>query len=142
MACFSDLDICWIEGDYDRCHPSPRMLLLWRIEDFKMRLEELEEKEKGGTRGELPYKKPMNNLKYILPEHLYCIRDVLAALDLAVDELALYDEANIVEIEFQEERYSDVIPGQINIDDYLLYLKTEKKSMSVMITESSKQKAA
>lgn len=149
MAYFSNLDLYRVEDDYDRSCPASRMLLLCRIDDLKMRLEELEEKgkEKEGLEGkehswELPHKKPMNNLKYILPEHLYCIRDVLAALDLAVDELALYDEANVVKIELQEERYSEVIPGQINIDDYLLYLKTEGKSTSVMITESSKQKAA
>lgn len=79
----------------DFSYPSPKVQLLWRLEELKTRYEELVDEDYA-------YKNPLilmeDDLRYALPEHLHSIRHIKAAIELAEFDLrdkygvSLYDD--------------------------------------------------
>lgn len=70
--------------DEDHSFPTPEMELIWRLEGLIERRNELNEKGVG-CQAEL---KPLpEEVRYILPEHLYSIWDVERAIEYAKEDL-------------------------------------------------------
>ena len=84
MGWFSNLSIN-VASSYwpvDRSYPSPEEQLLWRYEDLLSRREELYMRGSPGDSGLL-----IDDIRYMLPEHLCSLGDVEAAIELAADDL-------------------------------------------------------
>ena len=68
----------------DLSYPSPEMHLRWRLDELKMRYDELADED-------FAYKNPLilmeDDLRFVLPEHLYSIRHIKAAIELAEFDL-------------------------------------------------------
>ena len=68
----------------DLSYPSPEMQLRWRLDELKMRYDELANKD-------FAYKNPLilmeDDLRFALPEHLHSIRHIKAAIELAEFDL-------------------------------------------------------
>lgn len=83
----------------DFSYPSPKVQLLWRLEELKARYEELVDEDYA-------YKNPLilmeDDLRYALPEHLHSIRHIKAAIELA--EFDLRDKYGIIPDEKQKEK--------------------------------------
>lgn len=73
-----------VDDDYDRSYPGPEMQLLWRLDDLQDRLEELIAKDAPYRDG---YIYSEDDIRYVLPEHLYDIGKVERAIELAKDDL-------------------------------------------------------
>ena len=83
----------------DCSYPSPEVQLCWRLEELKVRYEELIDEDSA-------YKNPLilmeDDLRYALPEHLHSIRHIKAAIELA--EFDLRDKYGIIPDETKEEK--------------------------------------
>ena len=73
-----------VDDDYDWSYPGPEMQLLWRLDDLQDRLEELIAKDAPYRDG---YIYSEDDIRYVLPEHLYDIGKVERAIELAKDDL-------------------------------------------------------
>ncbi len=93
MGYFSQLSAS-MSYDDDLTYPSPESQLLMRLDDLKLRLEELSHQSQEFCN---PYTLTEDDLRYVLPEHLYSVRHVAKAI-----ELAKFDLRNDYGIESEE----------------------------------------
>ena len=120
MGYYSELAI---EDTYreDYSYPLPEMQLRWRIEDLQSRLEDIV----GGNYGVTAHyymgcRYSKDDLAYALPEYFSRVSDIMAAISIAEEKLALM-EAEESEIQLKETTMteSEEIPGQLTIWDIL-----------------------
>ena len=83
MGYFSQLSAS-MSYDDDLSYPSPESQLLMRLEDLKLRLEELSHQRQAFCNS---YILTDDDLRYVLPEHLYSVRHVSKAIELAEFDL-------------------------------------------------------
>lgn len=120
MGYYSELaieDTC--REDYS--YPSPEMQLWWRIEDLKIRLKEIA----GGSYGVTAHyymgcRFSKEDLAYTPPEYFSRVTDIMAAISIAEEKLALM-EAEKSNIQLKETTMPEIeeIPGQLTIWDIL-----------------------
>lgn len=87
-------------SDEDFSYPTPEIQLRWRLEDLKSRLDELLHNK---IMQESWSNTCNNDLRYTLPEDLYSIKDIEAAI-----ELAKYDLKEKYKI-FEEEQTTKIV---------------------------------
>lgn len=87
MGYFSDIEVEYEKSNNDYSYNSPEMQLMWRLEDLRNRLKEL---QKAGTM----YRNEdegihlgVEDIRYTIAEHLGCVADIELAIDLAVSDL-------------------------------------------------------
>lgn len=73
-----------IDDDHDWSYPTPEMQHLWRLDDLQDRLEELIAEDAPYRDG---YIYSEDDIRCALPEHLYDIRKVERAIELAKNDL-------------------------------------------------------
>ena len=83
MGYFSQLSAS-MSYDDDLSYPSPESQLLMRLDDLKLRLVELSHQSQAFNN---PYILTDDDLRYVLPEHLYSVRHVEKAIELAEFDL-------------------------------------------------------
>lgn len=120
MGYYSELAI---EGTYreDYSYPSPEMQLRWRIEDLKSRLEDIS----GGNYGVTAHyyiggQYSKDDLDYALPEYFSRASDIMAAISIAEEKLALMEaEESKIQLKETTMTESEEIPGQLTICNIL-----------------------
>ena len=117
MGYFSELNL---EMSYeDHSYPTEEQQLMWRIDDLKDRLQELQEKGASYRSG---YVYMDEDIKYALPEDLHCIYHVEKALEMAKQDLYNKYGIDLYEQEEQSDEISDtdyVDPRQMTLFDYM-----------------------
>lgn len=83
MGYFSQLSAS-MSYDDDLSYPSPESQLLMRLDDLKLRLVELSYQSQAFNN---PYILTDDDLRYVLPEHLYSVQHVEKAIELAEFDL-------------------------------------------------------
>lgn len=84
MGYFSQLDASMNSCDNDLSYPSSENQLLMRLDDLKLSLRELSHQSHAFNN---PYILTDDDLRYVLPEHLYSVRNVKKAIELAEFDL-------------------------------------------------------
>lgn len=117
MGYFSNLAVAYIAYRQDHSIVPPDRQLLWRLEELEDRLDALSD-----LQGDYECRAIFSDddLRHILPEHLYTFADVQAAIELAIFDLADQYGIRIRMDEPEEPPAVDEITGmQISIVDLL-----------------------
>ena len=88
----------------DTSFPTPTMILQWRIADLNERLLEVKKTDKSLGESRIP----KEILHYIFPEHLFRVKDVEKAIEIALEKIQAEqnEEKKAYKEEFPEERLS------------------------------------
>lgn len=117
MGYFSEFNL---EMNYeDHSYPTEEQQLMWRVDDLKDRLQELQEKGASYRSG---YVYTDEDIKYALPEDLHCIYHVEKALVMAKQNLYNKYGIDLYEQEEQTDKDNDsdyLDPRQITLFDYI-----------------------
>ena len=117
MGYFSELNL---DMSYeDNSYPTEEQQLMWRIDDLKDRLQELQDKGASYRSG---YIYMNEDIKYALPEDLHCIYHVEKALEMAKQDLYNKYGIDLYEQEEQsdEDNETDYLdPRQMTLFDYM-----------------------
>lgn len=125
MGYYSELAI---DDSYheDCSYPSPELQLKWRIEDLWSRLEEISTGNYGITAHSfMGCRFSRDDLAYIPPEYISNERDIIAAIAIAEEKIALVEIDNVEiydDVTATTEKiipFSDPLPGQLAVWDYL-----------------------
>ena len=116
MGYYSELAI---EDTYceDYSYPSPEMQLRWRIEDLKIRLEDIVRGSYGVTAHYyMGCRFSKENLAYAPPEYFSRVSDIMTAISITEENLALMEaEESEFQLEESNGQKTEEIPGQLTI---------------------------
>ena len=105
----------------DHSYPSPELQLKWRIEDLRIRLEDIS-KGKYGIIAHCytGFRYSKDDLSYIPPEYFCRESDIMDAITIAEEKLALVETEETEQREIGKKKtQTEEIPGQLTIWDIL-----------------------
>lgn len=105
----------------DHSYPSPELQLKWRIEDLRSRLEDISEGKYGIiAHCYTGFRYSKDDLSYTPPEYFCRESDILDAITIAEEKLALIEAEETEQREIGKKKtQTEELPGQLTIWDVL-----------------------
>lgn len=103
----------------DHSYPSPELQLKWRIEDLRSRLEDISMGKYGIiAHGYTGFRYSKDNLSYTPPEYFYRESDIMDAITIAEEKLALIEAEETEQREIGKKKtQTEELQGQLTIWD-------------------------